>query len=69
MIPAGNVIGGGKDLSITNIQSSQAGTYGFEVVVNGCKSDKATTTVAVKQSPVFRWPAQIVLFARVKIFT
>ena len=29
--PAGNVIGGGKDLSITNIQSSQAGTYGLKL--------------------------------------
>jgi hypothetical protein len=49
--PNGNVIGGGKDVSITNIQAGQAGTYSFEVVVNGCKSDKATTNVAVKQSP------------------
>lgn len=49
--PSGNIIGGGQDVSIQNIQTAQSGNYSLEVVVDGCKSDRATTNVTVKQSP------------------
>ncbi len=49
--PTGTILGGSDNLTLNNIQVSHQGNYAVEVVVNGCKSDKATTTVSVKATP------------------
>lgn len=49
--PTGTVLGGTDNLTLNNIQVNQQGDYSIEVVVNGCKSDRASSTVSVKQTP------------------